>query len=124
MSSFFGIGKNQQNGRYVLSIKDDSIGAQGAQAGVYLDTVDLLLLVETDDHYWIFWSVQGKGHCLGGNKQAGEDVLGHFRRDLRGHLSDRKIIQATNLESAQQKLVKFGVTEKAATVILEYLRNN
>lgn len=119
--SFFGIGKNQRDGRYLLSIKDDSVGVQGAQAGVYLDTLDLLLLVETDIHYWVFWSVQGKGHCLGGDKQPDEHVLNDLRADIRGHFSDRKIVEATDLENAKSKLVNFGVTEKAAAGIIKYL---
>lgn len=87
--SYFGVGKEEQSGRYIFSVKSDTVGAKGAQAGVYLDLLVMMLIVETPAHAYIYWmtperradgSTTVKGHALCTERDA--KALRGLRRDL------------------------------------------
>ena len=129
--AFFAIGKEQRTGRYLFTVKDDSVGAEGAQAGVYLDQLVMFMTINAPDKYWIVWMApdkEGKVGChhVRGDKTDEEremDVLAGLRKDLRDiKFPARKLFHANSLEEAKDTLVeKLKVTRESADQIIAYL---
>lgn len=129
---FYGLAEEAHTRRKLLTFKDDSVGASGAQAGVYLDSINALMTIETDTCFWVFWMARinqdsggAKGHAAAGRKKPEEGrVMSALRADLRrGGLGERQIFSASSLEEAHRTfLEKWKVSPASADAILNYLQ--
>ena len=135
MSNFFAVGKEEHTGRYLFTVKDESVKQGGSgQIGVYLDKCAAIVTINTKERFWIFWLAEEaegktKGHTVSGKKTAEEfdiDVLEPFRKDLREANFPERFLFATNSLPEAKSILKdkLRVSDKAADGIILYLIKN
>ena len=141
----FGVGVEERTGRYLFSVKGESVAKaikksgggddeKKDQVGVYLDTITAMILIDTPERVWIFWlspDSEGKvkGHSVSTHKTEEErnvDILENFRKDLSSaQFSTKKLFSTNSLNEAKDVLIKnLNVEPKAADNIVLYLIKN